>query len=117
MRKPRGTVYSTGSGRVCPNCGYSVSNCRCNDQTSIPEGDGIVRIQRSTKGRKGKCVTVVTGIPLGQLELLTLAKSLKRLCGSGGTVKNGVIEIQGDHIDLLLKELIKQGFTVKRSGG
>jgi len=117
MRKPSGTVYSTDGGRVCPGCGYPVGNCRCTQGKEGHEGDGIVRIQRSTKGRKGKCVTVITGIPLDQLELLHLTKSLKRLCGSGGTVKNGVVEIQGDHCERVLRELTDKGFTAKRKGG
>ena len=72
---------------------------------------------RSTKGRKGKGVTVITGIPLDRDELQQLAKQLKQKCGSGGTVKEGAIEIQGDHRDTLVEELKKHGFTAKRSGG
>ena len=80
-------------------------------------GDGIVRVGRETKGRKGKGVTVVTGVPLTADALDELGSKLKRICGSGGTVKDGVIEIQGDHRDLLVTELAKRGWTVKRSGG
>ena len=76
-----------------------------------------MRVGRETKGRKGKGVTVVTGVPLAGAALDELASRLKRMCGSGGTVKDGVIEIQGDHRDLLLAELAKQGWTVKRAGG
>jgi len=76
-----------------------------------------VRVGRETKGRKGKGVTVVTGVPLAADALDALGSKLKRLCGSGGTVKDGVIEIQGDHRDLLVAELAKLGWTVKRSGG
>jgi translation initiation factor 1 len=76
-----------------------------------------VRVGRETKGRRGKGVTIVTGVPLGGEALAELASRLKRLCGSGGTVRDGVIEIQGDHRDLLVTELAKQGWTVKRSGG
>jgi len=84
---------------------------------SAPKGDGIVRVGRETKGRKGAGVTVITGIPSHPEGLEKLAKQFKQQCGTGGTVKNGVIEIQGDHRDLLVAELQKLGYTVKRSGG
>jgi translation initiation factor 1 len=83
----------------------------------IPPSDGIVRISRETKGRKGKGVTLIGGLPLAQKDLKALAKKLKAKCGTGGTVKEGVIEIQGDQRDLLVAELSQQGYTVKRSGG
>jgi translation initiation factor 1 len=82
-----------------------------------PKGDGRVRVGRETKGRKGKGVTVITGLPLGNEDLQTLASQLKRMCGAGGTLRNGVIEIQGDHRDALTAELIKRGFAAKKSGG
>lgn len=75
-----------------------------------------MRVQRESKGRKGKTVTLVTGVPLGEEALHDLASDLKRLCGSGGAVKEGVIVIQGDHRDLLVEELKKRGFTVKKAG-
>lgn len=84
---------------------------------SAPKGDGIVRVGRETKGRKGAGVTVITGIPSHPEGLEKLAKQFKQLCGSGGTVRNGVIEIQGDHRDQLVEELQKLGYTVKKSGG
>jgi translation initiation factor 1 len=80
-------------------------------------GDGRVRVGRETQGRKGKGVTVVTGLPLVPDELKALAKELKARCGTGGTVKDGVIEIQGDHRDAIVAELGKRGFDVRRSGG
>ena len=80
-------------------------------------GDGIVRVGRQTKGRKGKGVTTVTGVPLAGKELQALAKDLKQRCGSGGTVRDGVIEIQGDHRDALVVTLERHGWTVRRSGG
>lgn len=80
------------------------------------KGDGIVRVGRETKGRKGAGVTVITGIPSHPKGLEKLAKQFKQQCGTGGTVKNGVIEIQGDHRALLVAELQKIGYTVKRSG-
>ena len=79
--------------------------------------DGIVRVGRETKGRKGAGVTVITGIPSHPEGLKQIAKELKQKCGTGGTVKNGAIEIQGDHRDLLVKELTERGYTAKRAGG
>lgn len=112
-----GTVYSTEHGRMCPACGKPIAACVCCDKEAVPGGDGIVRVARETKGRKGKGVTVITGVSLDHAGLLRLAKQLKQKCGSGGTVKDGVIEIQGDHRDLLVEELRKRDYTVKRSGG
>jgi translation initiation factor 1 len=83
----------------------------------VPVGDGNVRVGRETKGRKGKGVTIITGVPLAHAEMQALATHLKKRCGSGGTLKDGVIEIQGDHRDLVVEELQKRGWNVKRSGG
>jgi translation initiation factor 1 len=80
-------------------------------------GDGVVRVGRETKGRKGKGVTVVTGLRLGEAELSVLARRLKKRCGAGGTVKDGVIEVQGEHRDTIVSELESQGYQVKRVGG
>ena len=102
---------------MCPDCGKPKATCACRQQKPISKGDGIVRIRRETKGRKGKGVTVITGIPLDHQSLRKLAKRLKQRCGAGGTLKEGVIEIQGDHRDLVVEELEKQGYKVKRSGG
>lgn len=113
----RPTVYSTEKGRICPDCGRPVADCLCNRKKAVPAGDGIVRVGRETKGRKGKGVTVISGVPLDHKGLLGLAKALKSRCGSGGTVKDGVIEIQGDHREALVPELEKKGWRVKRSGG
>ena len=110
-------VYSTEHGRLCPGCKRPTGQCLCRRQSSSPPADGIVRVARETKGRKGSGVTLITGIPLAGKELRNLAKLLKQKCGSGGTVKGGVIEIQGDHRDLLVGELAHQGYTVKRAGG
>jgi len=82
-----------------------------------PKGDGVVRVSRQTKGRKGKGVTMVTGVPLAGDELKDLAKKLKQRCGSGGTVKDGVIEIQGDHRDVVVRELSENNWVVKKAGG
>ncbi len=111
------TVYSTEQGRICPNCNKPVNGCVCSKKKSVTTGDGVVRIGRETKGRKGKGVTTISGIPLDPSGLLTLGKELKKRCGSGGTVKDGIIEIQGDHRTILLELLQKRGYRVKRCGG
>ncbi|HSR36273.1 MAG TPA: translation initiation factor Sui1, partial [Desulfurivibrionaceae bacterium] len=98
-------------------CGHPKKQCACAQQKSLPKSDGIVRISRETKGRKGKGVTLVSGLPLNEANLQALAKQLKQRCGSGGTVKDGVIEIQGDHRSMLMAELTKQGYRVKQAGG
>ncbi len=110
-------IYSSEQGRMCPECGKPIAKCICRQKRGAPKGDGIVRLHRETKGRKGKGVTLITGVSLDHDELRSLAKKLKQKCGSGGTVKNGVIEIQGDHRDMLMIELKKNGYTVKKSGG
>ncbi|WP_320824345.1 translation initiation factor Sui1 [Reinekea sp.] len=109
-------VYSTESGKICPNCDQPIAECLCRTQ-SPPEGDGIVRLHRETKGRKGKGVTLIKGVLATPMELKALAKELKARCGTGGTVKDGVIEIQGDFRDLLLDTLTNKGYQVKKSGG
>ncbi len=116
-KRSGGLVYSTELGRTCPTCRRQVGACRCREAPPPPRADGVVRVGRETKGRKGAGVTIVTGVPLTGLELTALAKTLKQRCGSGGTVKDGVIELQGDHRDLIVTELTKRGWTVKRSGG
>ncbi len=111
-------VYSDENGSTCDHCNKSLQKCQCNNNR--PKGinsDGIVRIMRSTKGRKGKGVTVITGIPLAPAELKTLAKTLKQKCGSGGTVKEGTVEIQGDHREQLFLLLQEKGWIVKKAGG
>ena len=111
-----GLVYSSDHGRMCRECGRPQADCSCGQQ-SAPKGDGVVRVGRSTKGRKGKGVSVITGVPLSGAALDQLARELKQRCGSGGTVKDGVIEIQGEHRDLLVTELQNRGYRAKRSGG
>jgi translation initiation factor 1 len=100
-------VYSTESGRIEPGQKTQSTNT----------GDGVVRVRREKKGRGGKTVTAVAGLTLGIVELKALASELKRKCGSGGAVINGVIEIQGDQVDRVMDELIGKGYRVKRSGG
>lgn len=111
-------VYSSDGGRHCSGCGQPQSECSCRQaQKSAKPASGQVRVSRETKGRKGKGVTVVTGLPLDAFELSDLGKKLKQRCGAGGTVKDGVIEIQGDHRDTVVTELQKLGYAAKRSGG
>ena len=111
-------VYSTQSGRLCPECEHPIDACQCQAQGyTVPEPGSTVKIKRETKGRKGKGVTLIEGLPLAPEELSKLAKTIKAKCSSGGTVKAGIIEIQGDHRELV-KDLLKdQGYTVKLAGG
>lgn len=111
-----GLVFSTETGRMCPGCQNPVADCTCRKSTQ-PAGDGIVRVSRETKGRKGKGVTLITGIPLDEKALKAYAKTLKAKCGTGGTVKDGVVEIQGDQRNILVPLLEQKGWTVKRAGG
>ncbi|ARN76187.1 translation initiation factor Sui1 [Oceanicoccus sagamiensis] len=110
-------VYSTDQGRHCPDCSNPIDNCQCKQPSAAPTGDGIVRLQLETKGRKGKGVTLVTGLPLAGAELKKLAKELKQRCSTGGAIKDGVIEIQGDQRKILEQTLQAKGYTVKFSGG
>jgi len=112
----RRKVYSSDGGRHCPDCGQPQADCSCRKSQSAA-GSGSIRVSRQTKGRKGKGVTVVTGLALDTIELADLGKKLKQRCGAGGTVKNGVIEVQGDHRDTVVAELQKLGYAAKRSGG
>jgi translation initiation factor 1 len=108
-----GTVYSTEHGSICPDCSKPVAVCSCSTLRTSPVSDGIVRVGRETKGRKGKGVTIVKGLPLDQDKLHDLARQLKQRCSSGGTVKDWTIEIQGDHREAVVQELKKHGYTVK----
>ncbi|NRA83167.1 MAG: stress response translation initiation inhibitor YciH [Gammaproteobacteria bacterium] len=100
-------VFSTDGGRINPT----------SNTPEIKEGDGIVRIRRETKGRKGKGVITVTGILLDDKALKVIAKELKKLCGCGGSVKDGIIEIQGDNREVIKSFLEKKQYTVKLAGG
>lgn len=112
-----GLVYSTETGRMCPDCRQPADACVCRQTRALPKTDGVVRVSRSTKGRGGKTVTLVNGLALDALALAQLAKQLKAACGSGGTAKDGVIEVQGDHCEVVMQALQKQGHVVKRTGG
>jgi translation initiation factor 1 len=112
-----GLVYSTQHGKSCPGCRRPIADCVCGRPKPPASGDGTVRVSRSSKGRGGKTVTLVTGVALEAGALAKLGTELRRTCGSGGTVKDGTIEIQGDHADALVVELGKRGFKAKRAGG
>jgi translation initiation factor 1 len=107
MAQDNPLVYSTESGRIAPE----------EQKAARPKGDGIVRIQRQTSGRKGKGVCLITGIDLDDAALDKLAAELKKKCGCGGSVKEGVIEIQGDKRDLIKTLLEAKGMKVKLAGG
>ena len=102
---------------MCPQCHRPVTDCVCGKDRPVYSGDGVVRLHRETKGRGGKAVTVVTGVPLAGTELKALAKTLKQKCGVGGALKGENIEIQGDQRATIKAELEKRGFQVKLSGG
>ncbi|MEZ5572409.1 MAG: translation initiation factor Sui1 [Halioglobus sp.] len=110
-------VYSTDGGRLCPQCHRAVADCVCGNSKPAANGDGFVRLHRETKGRGGKAVTLVKGLPLSGDALKTLASQLKKKCGVGGAIKDGNIEIQGDQRELLKSELEKLGYLVKIAGG
>ncbi|MGB1238814.1 MAG: stress response translation initiation inhibitor YciH [Pseudomonadales bacterium] len=115
-----GLVYSTDKGATCPGCEEALDACRCHEvaeQARLASLDGTVTLSRQTKGRKGKGVTLVSGVALAEKELKALAKSLKQHCGTGGALKDGVIEIQGEQRQVLKPLLEKKGFKIKVSGG
>jgi translation initiation factor 1 len=117
--KPRttgGLVYSTDGGRMCPACRRPVAQCACAAAPS-PRGDGIVRVSREKQGRGGKTVTVVRGLDLGTDDLAAYGRKLRSACGSGGTAKDGVVEVQGDHVERVMALIQADGRTVKRAGG
>jgi len=114
-----GIVYSTGVGRICPGCRRPQAQCVCKTAAAAAArtNAGKVRVSRQTQSRAGKAVTLITGLPLDAAQLALLARELKRQCGSGGTVKDGAIEIQGEHRDVVVAELQRRGFDARRSGG
>ncbi|NLD37686.1 MAG: translation initiation factor [Desulfatiglans sp.] len=117
-------VWSSESGRICPECGNPVSSCTCKKKKDLKTeknsrnfpDDGIIRVMRETKGHGGKTVTIIGGIPIENSKLKDLAKQLKNRCATGGTIKDNEIIIQGDHREVILQELTKQGYRVKISG-
>lgn len=120
QRKPAtsGLVYATDRGRTCPNCRQALADCRCASQAKAkPAGDGVVRVSRESKGRGGKTVTLVRGLALDDAALQALGKQLRSACGAGGTVKDGVLEVQGEHRERVLALLLQEGFVAKVAGG
>lgn len=118
MKKHSALVYSTDTGRQCPDCEQPIEQCQCKQLGLVtPAAGSTVKIRRETKGRKGKGVTLIEGLPLAPAEIAKLAKVLKAKCSSGGTVKDGIIEIQGDHRTVVQEHLKTAGFTAKLSGG
>ncbi len=116
MRDENPTVYSSEHGRLCPNCGRPIANCICKKAVPTP-GDGVIRVRLDLKARKGKTVTVISGLPLDEDNLRALLTELKRRCGTGGALKEGLLEIQGDHRDVVIAELKKRGLSAKKAGG
>lgn len=113
-----GLVYSTAAGRMCPACRQPLAACLCAQRAKLPAaGDGVARVTREKQGRGGKTVTVVRGLPLAAEALAALGKRLRTACGSGGTTKDGVLELQGDHADRVLALLQAEGHAAKRAGG
>ncbi len=113
-----GLVYSTDTGRMCPQCRQAVADCRCAALArQVPAGDGVVRVSRETKGRGGKAVTLVRGLALDAAALAELGKRLRSACGAGGTARSGVLEVQGDHVDRVVDWLKQAGHPAKRAGG
>jgi translation initiation factor 1 len=110
-------VYSTGIGSLCPNCRRPVRECVCPKGVPGAAKPAAVRVGREIKGRAGKGVTTVTGLPMSLSDIEALTTRLKKRCGSGGTVRDGIVEIQGDHRDVIVAELIKLGWPAKKSGG
>ena len=103
---------------MCPVCRQPVGACHCNAQARPPAHTaGGVRVSRETKGRGGKAVTVVRGLNLDDTALAALGKRLRMACGAGGTVKDGVAEVQGDHVERVTAWLVAEGWQAKRSGG
>lgn len=113
-----GLVYSTDGGRMCPACRQPLAACICSAAArSVPQGDGVARVTREKQGRGGKTVTVVRGLPLDAEALATLGKRLRTACGAGGTCKDGVLEVQGDHAERVLAFLLAECLKAKRAGG
>ncbi len=125
-----GLVWSSEFGRMCPECSKPLARCTCKKGPKRPPAaaqgpakapplpaDGCARVFRETKGRKGKGVSIIRGVPVSPERLEEIAKELKKKCGAGGTCVDGAIEIQGDHRDFLVDELIKMGFKAKKAGG
>jgi translation initiation factor 1 len=122
MKRPPEIAYFSGprgSGDRCPRCGWPIDACACakKEESAGPIATQRVRVSRTSAGRGGKTVTLVAGIEGGEKVLAPLAKMLKARCGAGGTIKEGAIEVQGDHVETILALLAAEGYRPKRSGG
>ncbi|MBL4820479.1 MAG: stress response translation initiation inhibitor YciH [Gammaproteobacteria bacterium] len=117
MVKNSRSVYSTSSGRLCPDCEKPVANCSCKVTITNNSIGNTVYLSCERKGRAGKEVTVIKEFPGNAMVLKLMASELKSQCGSGGTVSQGNIEIQGDHRNKLRLILESKGYRVKLSGG
>ncbi len=102
---------------LCPKCKQLKTTCSCKDEPSPPSKSSVIRVGRETKGRRGKGVTIIADLPLDENGITELATKLKTRLGTGGTVKEERIEIQGDHRDRIIEELEGMGYRVKRAGG
>jgi translation initiation factor 1 len=111
-------VYRSGVGRICPGCRRPIAQCACRDARgkAVQPGGGAVRVGRATQGRAGKAVSVITGLPLSEAELAALATELPKRCGSGWHGALGLIEIRATSRRALVAELLKRGYSAKRSG-
>ena len=110
-------VYSSEHGKLCAGCSKPLKGCICKSKQQERSGDGIARVRREVKGRRGKGVTTISGLPLNDAELKELGSELRRHFSTGGALKSGVIEIQGDHCEAVMAELKRRGFKAKRAGG
>jgi translation initiation factor 1 len=108
------SVYQTGKGRVCPRCGWPIHDCRCSKRADEPVPATVACVLRiEKKGRGGKTVTVVAGLPRNAAFVASLASELKRACGTGGTAAEDAVEIQGDQREKLRPLLVAKGWTVR----
>ena len=117
MNKASKLVYSTIGPNSCSDCGKALAKCKCDDSKPTTVGDGTIRISRETKGRKGKGVSLIKGLDLPSDDLKKLGSELKKKCGCGGAVKDGVIEVQTDDREKLRALLTDKGYKVKLAGG
>ncbi len=103
---------------MCPQCRQPMAACRCADAAKqAVRGNGQVRVSRERAGRGGKTVTLVRGLALDEAGLAALGKKLRSACGAGGAAKDGVLEIQGDHVERVLELLAREGLAARRAGG
>ena len=106
-------VYSSESGRVCPECEQPLNACSCNPSANPKDGHKTVRVSLTSKGRKGKSVTLIKGLRMNPSELKAYAGKLKKKTGTGGSLKDGVVEIQGDYREKVSEILTKDGWKIK----